>query len=166
MAVIDGLRSSELFARLDTQRLETIAGLCRDRHFRKDETIFIEGEEATDLFILRSGMVVLEMAMQPLPERPVVPIPLETITPGECLGWSALVEPHEYTLTARCMAHSSVLALLGTRMRELMATDPELGRDVMAAVSRVVGRRLADTRLRLTSGVGLILQQQELVAPS
>lgn len=160
--VIESLKSSEVFGNLDRDRLERLSGLSRPRHFRQDEIIFEEGAEATNLYILRSGMAVLEMRLHPVPDRPPIPTPLESITPGECFGWSAIVEPHTYTLSARCQTDCSTLAILGSRLHQEMAADPELGCEVQSAVSRLVARRLADTRLRLTSGVGLILQQHEI----
>ena len=162
--VIDGVKDCDLFSNLDSDRLERLSVLGRGAHHRKGTLIFIEEDEATDLYILRSGMVVLEMGLRPSPERPVMPTPLESITPGECFGWSAIVEPHSYTLTSRCLEDCSTLAISGRKLREAMAADPGLGYEVMSAMSRVIAHRLAETRFRLTSGIGLILQQHEIGA--
>jgi signal-transduction protein with cAMP-binding, CBS, and nucleotidyltransferase domain len=132
LQIIDALRDSELLGGLDASRLEKISTLCRGDTRPKDAIIFDEGHEATELYLLQSGRVALEMQVQPVPDGPVIPTALEVISKGECFGWSALVEPHFYTLVGK--------------------------------LTEIVARRLADTRLRLTSGLGLVLLKQDVGA--
>ena len=162
MRIIDALKNSELLAGLDTSRLEKISTLCRGDNQPKDAIIFNEGHEAAELYLLQSGRVALEMQVQPVPDGPVIPTALEVVSKGECFGWSALVEPHFYTLDARCMTNSTVLAISGNMLLGAMADDPVLGYQIMGKLTEIVARRLADTRLRLTSGLGLVLLKQEV----
>ena len=70
--------------------------LSRDVSFPRDTRIFDEGREADRFWILRTGSVALDLNV---PGRPA-PI-IETLGPGELLGWSWLVAPHAWQLGAR-----------------------------------------------------------------
>ena len=162
MQIIDALKDSELLAGLDATRLEKISTICQGHNYAKDAIIFDEGQEATELYLLQSGRVALEMQVQPVPDGPVIPTALEVVSEGECFGWSALAEPHFYTLAARCMTNCTALAVSGGMLRDAMAADPLMGYQIMDKLTEIVSRRLADTRLRLTSGLGLVLLKQEV----
>jgi toluene monooxygenase system ferredoxin subunit len=164
MALVDTLKSSELFGGLEVSHLEEVANLCRGSSYRKGETIFNEGDEAKEIYILADGRVALEMEVRPLPDRPSIPTAVEVATEGETLGWSALVEPYVYTLSARCMTNCRVLAINGDMLRGIMADDLYLGYKLMKLLTKIISLRLAHTRLRLISGLGLVLLDKELKA--
>jgi len=162
MTLVDTLKSSELFGGLEVSHLETVADLCRGSSYRKGETIFNEGDEAKEVYILADGRVALEMEVRPLPDRPGIPTAVEVVTEGETLGWSALVEPYVYTLSARCLAPCRVLAINGDMVRGIMADDLYLGYELMKRLTKIISLRLSNTRLRLMSGLGLVLLDKEL----
>ena len=124
--------------------------------------IFREGDEATELYVLSDGRVALEMEIRPVPDRPAIPTAVEVVSQGESLGWSALVEPHTYTLSARCMTNCTVLALKGDMLRKVMNDDLALCCSLMNRLARLISLRLVNTRLRLVSGLGLVLLGKEL----
>lgn len=164
MTMIDTLKSSVLFGSLETAHLEKISVLCRGNSYREGAVVFNEGDEAAELYILTDGRVVLEMALRPVPDRPAIPTAVEVVTKGECFGLSALADPSVYTLSARCMTRCTVLAIKGDILRKAMDDDPGLGYEVMKRLAHLIRRRLAQTRLRLTSGLGLVLLGKELGA--
>ena len=55
MAIIETLKNSELFADLEAGQLEKVSSLCRGGSYRQGKTIFNEGDEATELYILTDG---------------------------------------------------------------------------------------------------------------
>lgn len=156
------MKASEFFEELETGHLEKVANLCRGYSYQEGETIFREEDEATELCVLTYGRVALEMEVHPVPDRPVIPTAVEVITKNEIFGWSALVEPYIYTLSARCMASCTVLAIKGSMLRKVMADDADLGFELMKHLARLISHRLTYTRLRLTSGLGLVLLDKEL----
>jgi len=164
MALLDTLKSSELFGGLETGHLKKVGDWCRGSSYREGEMVFKEGDEAKEIYVLVSGRVALEMEVRPVPSRPGIPTAVEVVTEGETLGWSALVEPYVYTLSARCMSNCEVLAINGDMLRKVMADDVGLGYELMKRLTKIVSLRLAHTRLRLTSGLGLVLLGKELGA--
>ncbi len=162
MAIVDALARSELFGHLSQQRLEKLSALCRGFSYRADEVIFKEGDEATEVYILTDGRVTLEIEIRPVADRPAIPTAVELVTENECFGWSPLVEPYVYTASARCVTPCTVIALKGDMLRQAMKNDPALGHEVMGKLVQMVSHRLANTRMRLTTGLGLILRGEEL----
>jgi CRP-like cAMP-binding protein len=161
MAIIDVLKNSDLFKGLDDSRLKKVAQLCRSRAFQRGEVVFNEGEEAVELFLMSEGRIVLEMDVSAPGQQPL-PTGMEIVNGGDVFGWSAVVEPNVYKLTARCMAICNTLAIKGDMLKKMMAEDTGLGYHVMKKLSEIIALRLTYTRLRLTSGVGIPLSDREL----
>ena len=162
MAIVDILKSSELFGTLETEYLEKVSALCRMETYRRDTVIFKEGDEAMDLYVLSDGRVALEIEMRPVPDRSAIPIVVEVLTKGGSFGWSAIIEPNVYTLSARCITDCAVLAIKGDMLRKVMTDDTGLGFELMKHLARLARLRLVETRVRLTSGLALLLLGKEL----
>ena len=160
--MISILERSELFGGLSTSYLEKVSTLCRSESYRQNVMIFKEGDEATELYMLTDGRVALEIDIRPVADRPAIPTALEVCTKGEPIGWSALIAPHIYTMSARCITNCTVLALKGDLFRKVMDDDVGLGYELMKRLSQVISLRLTHTRLRVTSGLGLALLGREL----
>ena len=164
MTIIDILKSSELFGALEKEHLEKVSVLCREEGYQEGVMIFKAGDEATDLYVLIDGRVALEVEVRPVPDRPAIPIAVEVVTKGRSFGWSAVVEPNVYTLSARCITNCALLAIKGDMLRKVMADDTGLGFELMKHLARLARLRLVETRVRLTSGLGLLLLGKELGA--
>jgi CRP-like cAMP-binding protein len=162
MVMIDAMQNTDLLAGLGKGYLEKLSAYCRGMSYRQGAMIFKEGDEATELYLLTDGKLVLEMEVCPVPGRPTIPTALEVITKGGAFGWSALVEPYVYTLSARCMTNCTAFAMKSNILRKVMADDTGLGLELMTRVAKLISLRLTDTRLRLTSGLGIALLGREL----
>lgn len=162
MSIIDTLRSSELFGGLSADHLRKVSELCRGDSYQEGVTIFKEGGQAAELYITTEGRVVLEIELRPVADSLAIPAAVEVITKGGCFGWSALVQPYVYTSSARCITNCTVLAIKGDILRRTMADDPRLGYEVMKKLTEIVALRLTHIRLRLTTGLGLVLLGKEL----
>lgn len=155
MSIVYALSKCELFDGLNCGRLEKLACLCRGYSYSRGITIFNEGDEATELYILTDGRVSLEMDLRPVADRPAIPTALEVVTKGECFGWSALVQPYVYTTSGRCMTNCNTLAIKGELLRNMLAGDIGLGYEVMNKLAQIIALRLSHTRTRLICGFGI-----------
>ena len=164
MAMVDVIKKSDLFGALGTEHLDAVATYSRGNSYREGDIIFREGDIAEELYILMEGRIVLEMNVQPVPTRPPIPTALEVVSKDEFFGWSALVEPHVFTLSARCLSPCTAVAIKGDMLRKTMSSDPVLGFEVTKKLSQLLSLRLANTRLRLINGIGLTLFNTELLA--
>ncbi len=165
MAIVDRLKSSELFAGVKKDYLEKISVLCRSESYQTGAVVFKEGDEATELYVLVAGRVAIEMNVQPVADRPAIPTAVDLTIKDEVFGWSSLVEPYRYTSSARCLTNCTVLAIKGEMLRKYMHDDPALGFELMTGLVQLVSRRHMNTRLRLISGIGLIMLSKELGHP-
>ncbi len=66
--------------------------------------------------------------------------------PGEMFGWSALVEPNEYTATAQCVKESKVIKVDGELLARVFERhSSEEGLMVMKRLAGVVASRLVSS---------------------
>jgi len=161
MAMTDVLGRSELFGQLGAERLERLSGVSRAFSCRAGDVIFNEGDPAADLYVLADGRVALEIDILVVHDRPAVPTAVDLVGPGDCFGWSALVEPNVYTASARCMSASTGVAMSGAALLEIMQEDSGLGRKVMTRLAQCVAHRLAHTRMRLTTQLTRLLDRED-----
>ncbi len=147
------LHQNELFEMLPEEELARVVPLCAECIFPEDAVLFVEGREATHLYLIAEGQVALQKAMR-------APLALPncarrtTVTvckPREIVGWSALVEPYKYTLSGISWAPSRLIKIEASRLRRLLELHPETGYRVMTALSRIVSRRLRQITETLTN---------------
>lgn len=117
---------------------------AREVNFREGARIFDEGTRAESFWIVRSGTVTLEI---PVPGRR--PTPIESLGPGELVGWSWLFAPYVWQLGAEAMTPVRAYEFDATTVRMLMDADPAFGSAVGHWVGRVLALRLHQTRTRL-----------------
>ena len=122
----------------------TMAGCARLHVFSRGERLLREGDPADEFFLIRSGGVAIETEV---PGRGAVT--LETLGPGEILGWSWLVPPYRSAFGARAREAVHVVRLDGACLRGKCEHDPALGYALLKVVATVFVRRLEETRMRL-----------------
>ena len=139
------LRRSELFLELNDAQIRAIVTLpsCRLCDYRAQDVIFEQGQEARDLYVLIEGRVHL-LLRAPLPSSTPVEDVVDLVTAGDFFGWSALVSPHIYTLSAVCVEPSRVIAIAGAELNTVFNRNHHIGYTVMKAFGHAVGARLRD----------------------
>ena len=151
MVTIADLKRFGVFKGLEDDELAAIAELCRERTFGKGALCFSRGKRAMELHLCRSGRVdiVVELS-QPSGTSEVA---VHTATAGEVFGWSALVGPHKYTASARCVERTEDITIRGSQLVDLFEQNYHMGYRVMRNLSTAVSSRLAAARERLTESV-------------
>jgi CRP/FNR family transcriptional regulator, cyclic AMP receptor protein len=103
-----------------------------------------EGDPADSFFLVREGKVALELGA---PDRPHQTI--QTIGPGEVLGWSWLLSPHRWRLDARAVKPTRAWALDAQTLRDALDARPEDGYRFLLRLLPIVAQRLENTRIQL-----------------
>ncbi|WP_330294918.1 Crp/Fnr family transcriptional regulator [Streptomyces sp. NBC_00503] len=129
---------------LSTEHRGRLMSHAREVNFREGARIFDEGTRAESFWIVRSGTVTLEI---PVPGRR--PTPIESLGPGELVGWSWLFAPYVWQLGAEAMTPVRAYEFDATTVRMLMDADPAFGSAIGHWVGRVLALRLHQTRTRL-----------------
>jgi len=159
MIRVDALRRVEVFAGLNEQQLKELLGFCKEETYPPGAFLFREGQAADRYYILQTGKVALEMDVPLVPQGPPQAVTVEVLDkPGQALGWSALVEPHVYTLSARCLEETQIIAMDGPTLRAWLDRECPLGYRVSMALNRIIADRLMETRKQLIR----LLQETEL----
>jgi CRP-like cAMP-binding protein len=130
----------ELLQGVPPADVQAITALGRAVRLRTGDTLFRLGDAADSLFVIDSGRVALTLPMQ-IRDRDE-DILIEERAPGQTVGWSALIPPHRFTLTASALIETEVVAVPSAALLEYFATHPEVGYAVTRNVASVVGQRL------------------------
>jgi CRP-like cAMP-binding protein len=111
----------------------------------EDAMIFSEGRPAPYIYVLKEGKISLQKSLR----TPNVTYPRRTAVafcyPEEILGWSALVDPYKYTLSAVAWESSRLIKIDANQLREVLDSHPEMGYRITTALSSIISRRLRQT---------------------
>jgi CRP-like cAMP-binding protein len=121
-----------------------IAGCASNVRFNKGDYIFREDEEADRFYLVRHGLIALDVFV---PQRG--PVTIDTIQEGEVLGWSWLFPPYRWHFDARALQLTRAIAFDGKCLREKCDKDTALGYDLVKRFSQVFMQRLQSARLQL-----------------
>lgn len=143
-AILAEVADHPFLSGLSRQQLEVLADCAMKAHFDTGERIFREGDPANRFYLIEKGRVSLEASRLDEP-----PVSIQTIGPGDVLGWSWLFEPYRAQFDARAIEPTTAIFLYGTRLRDRCEADHDLGYEVMKRIAAVVIQRLQATRRQL-----------------
>ena len=143
------------FKGLNTQQLQLLAVSALEMKFETGATIFEEGSPANRFYLILTGRVVLSSEME---DRNVIPI--QTLGPGDDLGWSWLFAPYSMHFTARALEPTTTIFFYGTRLREQCELDHELGYQIMKRIAEVTTQSLRATQRRLMQYIDKNIPEQ------
>jgi hypothetical protein len=95
-------------AGMNREQLALLTDCARPVHFEKGQIIFREGEIANRFYLIEAGKVVLESS-----EGLGNPAIIDTITPGDLLGWSWMFPPYTWQFTARAVESTAAIFFYG-----------------------------------------------------
>lgn len=137
-------RQLDLLRGLTEAQLNRLQSLVERRSFVAGETLLQEGTRQDRVSLLTSGRVRLEMQVPGRGRTPIL-----TLGTGDLLAFSALIGAGVMTASAVAEVAGEALSFDGPQLRQLCATDHELGYAVMSALAETLARRLVTTRLQL-----------------
>ncbi len=135
------LAQSELLKSLAPDQAERLAKLATSTTAKAGSELFKSGDYAQHLYVVLDGEVELHMQV---PEWWGIDTPhrkVSTARAGQVIGWSALVEPYVYQLTAVCVTNSTLARFEGSEVSEFAIHDPLAGHRLLSQVLKVVSGR-------------------------
>ena len=163
MKIEKTLKRAEVFLGLSDSDLGKIAALpsCREETYQSEEVIFRDGDEAKHLYVLEEGRVDLVMEVPPRSKQAATKVVVDRITTGGLFGWSALVRPHLYVMSAICEEPSRVVSISGADLLSLFESDYHIGYKTFQGLAHIIGARLRDVEQVLIKGQrGPFLEKQ------
>lgn len=138
------LREHPLFHDLSEEMVATLAGCASNVRYAAGQTIFREGEDADRFYVIREGVVALEIFNL---ERGSIRV--QTLEAGQVIGWSWLVPPYKWRFDARCETDVRAFALDAACLRGKCETEPRLGYELLKRLAMLMDRRLQMARRQL-----------------
>lgn len=155
MTTIAALKEFSFFKDFNGKQLKKLAALAKEEKHPAGTQLYSVGDEARSLYFIKAGKVALLMDNYMGPGKPPMQVTVDIITKGESMGWSAVVEPFLYTLGARCLEDTKMIALNADRLRDVMDEECELGFKILQSTAKVIATRLTHTRIILVGERGL-----------
>jgi CRP-like cAMP-binding protein len=125
------LASCEFFKGLRNRDIGDIAGICRVKTCAGGAFLFRQGDFGEHLYIIVEGQIHLERSVDFGQRKGSVVI--ESLGKGRVLGcWSTLLgAPHVLMSSANCQRPTTVLAVQGAQLRQLMASKTDFGFNIL-----------------------------------
>lgn len=138
------LAEHALFCDLSPDYVALLTGCASNVRFAAEERIFRQGEPADRCYLIRHGKVSLEITSPTLG-----PLTIQTLGPGEVLGWAWLFPPYRWHFDARAAETTRAIALDGECLRGKCEQDPKLGYELMKRFSALIHARMQAARLQI-----------------
>jgi CRP-like cAMP-binding protein len=126
----EALRRCILFSRLDDETLARCMESLRSRRYRRNETIFHQGDPGDSLYVIESGTVKIVL---PDPEGEEGAI-IATLNAGDFFGELALLDGADHSATAIALEATEALVLRRDAFDRLVDEDPNLRRALFAGL--------------------------------
>jgi CRP/FNR family transcriptional regulator, cyclic AMP receptor protein len=138
------ISAQPFFQGLSAQHIKILSEFAMPTEFGREEVIFREQDLANRFYLIEKGRVALESRT---PDGRLVLV--ETVGPGEALGWSWLFPPYTWHFGARALEKVKAVFFYGTRLREFCDEDREFGYELIRRMAEVTVKRLESTRKQL-----------------
>jgi len=132
------------FQGMNREFIELLARNATEQSYGTGDLLIREGEPANEFLLLTHGKVALEVVA---PDQPRLTI--QTIGPGEALGWSWITAPYRWRLDGRALKPTKAIALEAPILREALESRPSDGYQFLLRLLPVIGQRLENTRMQL-----------------
>jgi len=102
--------------------------------------LFHLGDAAENIYVVARGRVRLTLPMEVRGHEENILV--EERSSGQTVGWSALIPPYRFTLTASAQLDTAVIAFSREALTSYFANHPDTGYAVSLNLSSVIGHRL------------------------
>ena len=130
---LQALKSNPVFASLPAREIDALAAATREDPVRARDYIFMEGDPAESLCIVRSGRV--RIVRHSKVGKDVI---LELLGPGEIFGGVAVIENRPYPASAQAVEASVILKIPAQALIAVSDRHPSVIREL----ALMIGRRL------------------------
>lgn len=143
-ALKEAITEHAFFGGMKPEHLAVLTEGAKSAQYQTGDVLFREGEPASRFFLIQSGRIALE-AHEPADGT----VSVQTLGPGEVVGWSWLFSPFVWHLRARATEPTEVIVLNGAHLLIAAERNHEFGYELMKRVTQVVIHRLQATRKQL-----------------
>ncbi len=143
------LHEHPFFKGMNDQHLAFLVSVARPLHIEPNHFMFRQGGGADCFLVLYRGDMAIELHVGAKGARII-----QTVGPGEVIGWSWMYPPHRWMYDGRALNTVDCLCLDGESVRNHMADDHEFGFEILRRFGEVIVESLNRTRLQLLDVYG------------
>lgn len=147
--IIEIFRDVRFLANASDELLAQLANVSELIQVAPGQMIFRQGDTANSIYLVRSGLVSLEICASGVGCRKIL-----TVGPGELLGWSPALQHGTYTATARASDEVHLIRIDGPQAIAIWTASPQLGYEFMKLVALALAKRINTTRIQLLNVYG------------
>jgi CRP/FNR family transcriptional regulator, cyclic AMP receptor protein len=133
-------------AGMNRTQLALLTDCAMAAHLKTGQVILREGEFANRCYLIETGKVVVESG-----GNFSEPLVIETIGPGDLLGWSWMFPPYVSQFTARAIEPTTAIVFYGSILREYCEKNHSLGYELLKRISAVMVKRLQAAHKQMVS---------------
>ncbi len=138
---------------MDESLIKTLTSCASNVVFPAGTELFHQSDDAKLFFLIRSGRVGLAIQAG---EKGSIRI--QTVGPGEVLGWSWLIYPYKWHFDAIALEQVHAFSIDASCLISKCETDNHFGYEMLRRFSTVLERRLEATRLQLLDMYGVYMR--------
>lgn len=142
--LLEILRGIRFLHDIDDAHLRLLVPITEVKQVPAGSTLFREGQDHSQIYLVIDGSIALDVRVSGQETKR-----LQTVGPGELLGWSPVLGQVEMTATARVLRPSRIVAIDAAQLLAICEHDPKFGFEFMRRTARALSKRLAATRLQL-----------------
>jgi CRP/FNR family transcriptional regulator, cyclic AMP receptor protein len=131
---------AELLKGLPPAEAERVLALGQRMLLTSGAELFHLGDTADCIYLVSRGLVRLTLPMQVRSREENVLV--EERHSGQTVGWSALIPPYRFTLTASAEVETEVIALGRDALNDYFSAHPDTGYAISLNLASVIGERL------------------------
>jgi CRP-like cAMP-binding protein len=132
--------NADLLTGLEQSAADGVLALGNRMLLTAGAQLFHLGDEAESIYLVTRGRLRLTLPMQVRNREEDVLV--EEACIGQAVGWSALIPPYRFTLTATAPLETELIALPRQVLNRYFARHPETGQTVAWNLSCIIGQRL------------------------
>jgi CRP-like cAMP-binding protein len=129
---------------LAPRHLKTLVECASECKLPVGHDLWRQGEEANGFYLVHWGEIAVGLD---IPHQGF--LRLDTLGPGDVLGWSWFLAPHRSHFDARTMTPVEALLFDTTRLRKLCEQDRELRCELLSRIAPIIVRRLEGSQEKL-----------------
>jgi CRP-like cAMP-binding protein len=128
--IIETLKMNKVFAILTDEEIGEIAARFTSHDFRKDETIFMEGDPSEWFYMVAEGRV--KVVKHSIKGKDII---LEMISPGDVFGGVAVLDKRPFPASAEAMENIKVIRISRKDLFAVMESHPALSLAIVSYFS-------------------------------
>ena len=140
MREADFLRQVGIFSVLDHDEAEDLRGYLTSVGLKRGEVLFREGEPGDDLYIVKGGVVSVNIRLPDASEQEIA-----RFSTGDFFGEMSIFDNADRSATCRAAERTALLSLSREAFSRLMSEAPRMAMKLMYEMLKVTTKRLRST---------------------